>query len=503
MRTRVRWGIGISALFVACSGITPSQEDDGTGDAGGPDAGSVDGATNLPPTTDSGRDGGSFDRDASPSDAGSVDAATDSADATTDAGDDGSIADASSDAAPDVDSGRPIQPPVGGVPPSGMVAVPWGYLDRTEVTVAQYTQCVASGACPPPPYDGPSCHYSDPTKGSAAMNCVTYYDASAYCAWVDKVLPKASDWTVAASGGDGRTYPWGDAAPSNQACWNMSLANGGCDVGTHPLDVSPYGALDMGGGVSEITTSRGLQPARKTKGGAFASTFASSLAVSSEGTLSDGNRRSTVGFRCAERSPAFWRTVIGGGWNNTFTSSLEVSTGGTYADPASRTSHIGMRCWRSAWTAGAPQGDVVQVQVPGGSPLGYIDRTEVTAASYGACVASGSCVAPAPRAGCTYGVAGFEDHPINCINAAEAETFCNWDGKRLPTIAEWELAATGGTQRAYPWGNGYTYGSNLACFARASSNLSTCVVGSHPAGAAPNGALDMAGNVWEWTASPL
>ena len=492
----MRWGIGVSALFVACSGIAPSQDGPAPGDAGTTvtDAsGSNDGSR---------RDSGSADtssaRDALSSDTG---APEDAGAGSVDAADDGSATDASSDAAPDVDAGPPIRPPVGGVPPSGMVAVPWGYLDRTEVTVAEYRQCVASGACPPSPYDGASCRYGDPTKGSSAMNCVTYYDASAYCAWSGKVLPSTTEWTLAANGGDGRTYPWGNAPPAAMACWNMPLASGGCDVGSHPLDVSPYGALDMGGGVAEITSSRSSS-SRKTKGGHFASTAASALAVSNEGSLTNGSRSIGAGFRCAKHEPSFWRTVIGGGWNNTFVSSLDVSSGGTYADPASRTNYIGMRCWATAWSVTPASGDVVEVRVPGGSALGFIDRTEVTAASYAGCVASGACAAPAAGAGCTYGVAGMENHPINCINAAEAEAYCTYDGKRLPSLAEWELAATAGTARTYPWGNSYTFGSDLACFARSSSNLATCTVGTHRAGAAPTGALDMAGNVWEWTSTP-
>jgi formylglycine-generating enzyme required for sulfatase activity len=96
-----------------------------------------------------------------------------------------------------------------------------------------------------------------------------------------------------------------------------------------------------------------------------------------------------------------------------------------------------------------------------------------------------------------FGDASKATHPATCVNWYRAQAYCEWARARLPTEAEWEYAARGNSARAYPWGNDVP-SCDLA-------NYSGCVgdttpVGSYPAGASWCGALDMAGNVWEWVA---
>jgi len=134
----------------------------------------------------------------------------------------------------------------------------------------------------------------------------------------------------------------------------------------------------------------------------------------------------------------------------------------------------------------------------------YVDLRETTVAEFGDCVAAGACDAITVEPGCNYGVAGREDHPVNCVDWADADAYCTWAGggaKRLPTEAEWEKAARGTDVRTFPWGNAplpncdYVImdDGGLGC-----GQDSTWVVGSRPMGASAYGALDMAGNVWEW-----
>ncbi|MFO0618646.1 MAG: bifunctional serine/threonine-protein kinase/formylglycine-generating enzyme family protein [Polyangiaceae bacterium] len=166
-----------------------------------------------------------------------------------------------------------------------------------------------------------------------------------------------------------------------------------------------------------------------------------------------------------------------------------------------------------------------------------IDRTEVTVEAYVRCADTGAC----PRATtteewratasdkqkpfdqCNSGIAERAKHPINCVDWNAAFRYCRWVAKGdgdLPTEAQWERAARGTDGRTYPWGEqkpttALVNGNDDDFRAwRASAGLTpvstfypgsdgyagTAPVGSFPAGASPIGALDMAGNVWEWTA---
>ncbi|MBN2085434.1 MAG: SUMF1/EgtB/PvdO family nonheme iron enzyme [Anaerolineales bacterium] len=123
----------------------------------------------------------------------------------------------------------------------------------------------------------------------------------------------------------------------------------------------------------------------------------------------------------------------------------------------------------------------------------WIDRTEVTNAMYGLCVDAGTCAAPKDTA--AFDDPDLQDHPAVFVDWRMADSYCAWAGRRLPTEAEWEKAARGSDGRRYPWGNAAPE-SGLLNFGRHIG--ATSPVGSHPAGDSPYGALDMAGNVYEW-----
>jgi len=86
----------------------------------------------------------------------------------------------------------------------------------------------------------------------------------------------------------------------------------------------------------------------------------------------------------------------------------------------------------------------------------------------------------------------FAQHPVVNVTWDQAQAMCQFEGKRLPTEAEWEYVATGGDGRRFPWGNDFD-GSLVP-----SSAGDTLAGGSFPGGASPFGAYDMAGNALEW-----
>ena len=94
-------------------------------------------------------------------------------------------------------------------------------------------------------------------------------------------------------------------------------------------------------------------------------------------------------------------------------------------------------------------------------------------------------------------VTGDDGVRVTYVSRAEAEAFCAANGVRLPTEVEWEAAARGGDDRLWPWGDELP-DTTRATFGRGIGGPSPA--GLHPAGAAPCGALDLAGNVYEWTA---
>ena len=122
----------------------------------------------------------------------------------------------------------------------------------------------------------------------------------------------------------------------------------------------------------------------------------------------------------------------------------------------------------------------------------WIGKHEVTNAHYRAfCAATGRAFPSDSDRG--------DDHPVVYVDWSDAKAYCDHYGLRLPTEAEWEYAARGPEGRKYPWGNEWE-GSKLCWWDNRGPSDRTFPVGSFPDGASWVGALDMAGNVWEWCA---
>jgi formylglycine-generating enzyme required for sulfatase activity len=124
-----------------------------------------------------------------------------------------------------------------------------------------------------------------------------------------------------------------------------------------------------------------------------------------------------------------------------------------------------------------------------------IDKTEVTIGDYDRCVQARACRAPNvndPSEDIT------SRHPVVGVSWYDANKYCEWVGKRLPTEAEWELAARAPRFTAFPW-DGRFDPTKANTRGEADGYSRTAPVGSFPKGASGYGLLDMAGNAAEWT----
>ncbi len=134
----------------------------------------------------------------------------------------------------------------------------------------------------------------------------------------------------------------------------------------------------------------------------------------------------------------------------------------------------------------------------------WIDMTEVTNGMYEQCMQAGNCTPQVKLSHNTatgsnhFGSPEYAEYPAVYVNWQQANEYCQWAGRRLPTEAEWEKAARGSNGLRYPWGNSSPTLS-LVIYKDAPSG-DTIAAESYLGGASPYGALHMAGNVWEWVA---
>jgi serine/threonine-protein kinase len=134
----------------------------------------------------------------------------------------------------------------------------------------------------------------------------------------------------------------------------------------------------------------------------------------------------------------------------------------------------------------------------------WIDRTEVTVAAYRACVGAGACLRPARASTtCTFD-ADDGELPVSCVHWSDADAYCRFAKKRLPTEVEWEFAARGSLAVPFPWGGAASCSNAVTLVSertgRSCAPSGPTRVGSHPGGDSLFGVQDLSGNVEEWTA---
>ena len=411
-------------------------------------------------------------------------------------------------------------------------------------------------------------YYGNAAFNTYPVILVNWSQANAYCQWIGKKLPTEAQWEKAARGTIGTgVYPWGPP-PATCTRANF-VANGSPCVGdTMPVDsynpagASPYDALNMAGNVDEWVNDwydgyyYGVSPYFDPQGPGptgWRLLRSGSWRNEAQHVRTAQRFRSPpdfvgdyVGFRCARSdpptpmsptptatatatatrtpTPTATRTPTPTATHTpTPTATFTPTPTATFTPTATPTlscAALGM----VPVSAGSFQmgcdpvhNGSYECYAPDERPQHSvtlseycIDRTEVTNRQYAACVAApGGCTPPADYTSFThspyYGNPAFDAYPVIWVNWYQAEAYCHWAGKTLPTEAQWEMAARGtGTPRSFPWGDAWptctltnffdtwSGGSDFYCVG------DTMPVVNYSAGASPYGALNMAGNVKEW-----
>ncbi len=205
-------------------------------------------------------------------------------------------------------------------------------IDKYEVTNAQYLKFIAAtGHQEPFNVYGTGSLFDMKRIETLPVVQVTWHDAADYCQWVGKRLPTEAEWEKAARGTDGRSYPWGNKAPSaHHVNFNRDWVATGTllPVGSLPDGVSPYGVHDMSGNAREWVQDwyakhyYQVAPDRNPKGpetgllkvirGGSWHSFESDIRTAARGKGGFALKTHGTGFRCARNVSAEPRPATGG-----------------------------------------------------------------------------------------------------------------------------------------------------------------------------------------------
>ncbi len=186
------------------------------------------------------------------------------------------------------------------------------YIDRHEITNADYAECVEAGRCTPPASIGNNprhAYFDNPQYADYPVIYVTWENAQTYCAWTGARLPTGDEWERAARGTDGRWWPWGNESPTTGVNFRLPSGSAAAEddttlvggnpapAGSYPTDKSPDGVLDMAGNVMEWVDALYGPDKREIRGGSW-NTGSFGLRAASRTGRSSHESFFDVGFRC-------------------------------------------------------------------------------------------------------------------------------------------------------------------------------------------------------------
>lgn len=190
--------------------------------------------------------------------------------------------------------------------PAHEVTIAPFFMDRTEVTNAQYAEFLKATNHRSPP-DWKSGQYPVGTEKFPVVN-VSWQDANEYAAWAGKRLPTEAEWEFAARAKDSRHYPWGSNWDTTKANTSESNLNHPVEVGSYPNAANPLGLLDMTGNVWEWTAGEvtsykdsgiALAPGKVIRGGAFYAPKERAT-TTFRGFAPPDKQATGIGFRCVK-----------------------------------------------------------------------------------------------------------------------------------------------------------------------------------------------------------
>lgn len=382
-------------------------------------------------------------------------------------------------------------------------------ISRSAITNRQYAAFVLATGHPKPGHWPAidSAHF----KNDHPVTYVEWLDTLAFCRWAGVRLPTEAEWEKTARGLDGRTWPWGEVAPTPNHCNCDNLVGDTVVVESCPAGASVYGAFGMAGNVWEWTRSvyraypyvaedgremPGVGDRLVVRGGTYNHPMRH-VRCADRHSVHASARDIYIGFRVVKIPGAVPKADLGWSWltvpGGKFLMGNDWST--DFADTTVQSSQLSSR-------HGSNRPADIDNEYPQHSlslPTFNIARTPITNHQYQRFVDMTDYPAPghwpAGRAS-----THLLDHPVVYVDWHDANAFCRWAEVRLPTEAEWEKAARGVDGRPWPWGL-QAPDVTLANFAQDMNGGASTPVWHYVDGASPYGVLDLAGNVWEWVSS--